>query len=168
MESLLTHNSVISRVLAYLFSITVMPGAEGRSKPDFAMCFPAVMRWYENARTDASLLLAFSFSVSSDLFFDAPLPLSILGRASGLRHSGDCFPDGLGCSRTRSYRILPTWVDLGDTPCKRCLCKMFHWTHNAHLSCVWDPQKYADVIIDRIACESTAQKAHHDWNEVHT
>lgn len=105
------------------------------------MCFPAFMRWFRWKRSDASLSAAFSFSVSSDLFFDAPLPLSILGRASGLRHSADCFPDGLGCSRTRSYsRILPTWVDLGDTPCKRCLCKMFHWTHNAHLSCVWDPQ----------------------------
>ncbi len=104
---------IIVLFLEYLLSITLME----RSKRGFAMCLPACC--YEVV---SSSLLTWSFCVSFDLVFSAPLPLSLLGRASGLKHSADCFPDGLGCSRTQSYSsILPTWVDLGDTPCKRRL-----------------------------------------------
>lgn len=142
-DSLLCHFwSIGLSVLNYAHGAT-----GGRWRGDQSEALPCVclLLWGdldENAWTFPLLCWPF-LSVFPLTWFSVPRSPS----PSGLRHSADCFPDGLGCSRTHSYsRILPTWVDLGDTSCKRRLSKCSIGLITV-IRNVFETQKCADVVF---------------------
>lgn len=135
--SLMTRDSVISRILACLFSIMMLRGGR-MPKGHQSETLPCVclLLWgylAVNARTflrrgvsDGQLFLCF-FSRLFRAPAPHPLSLPLAGRLAW-DTALIVFLMALDVPELSYNKILPTWVNLGDTLC-RSVCKMFQWAH---------------------------------------